>query len=154
MTEHNLVAKPIVKDQYWIVTDGIKKVGNIEANVAGYGVQLNGIFSQFDNTEQIKKSTKIIFTENAKPSKSPIPLYSEFPTTAKVYNSVMDVKRNLHLYSKSNKSKSLCAAGWFVMNQYGTKCIIFCPKYIFIQRYEYVGPFKTKTEAEAAINTV
>ena len=45
MTE--LVAKPIVKNQFWIVTDGNKKVGNIEANNAGYGVRLNGTFLQF-----------------------------------------------------------------------------------------------------------
>jgi len=32
--------------------------------------------------------------------------------------------------------------------------VIFCPKYIFIQRYEYKGPFKTKDEAEALINSV
>ena len=30
---------------------------------------------------------------------------------------------------------------------------IFCPKYIFVQRYAYVGPFKTKDEAKNKINT-
>ena len=57
MTE--LVAKPIVKNQFWIVTDGEKKVGNIEANNAGYGVQVNGTFLQFNNKEEIKKKTHI-----------------------------------------------------------------------------------------------
>ena len=32
--------------------------------------------------------------------------------------------------------------------------VIFCPKYIFIQRYEYQGPFKTKDEAELLINSI
>ena len=50
MTE--LIAKPIIKNQFWIVTDGEKKVGNIEANNAGYGVQLNGNFLQFDNANE------------------------------------------------------------------------------------------------------
>ena len=38
------------------------------------------------------------------------------------------------------------------MDQNGTKQAIFCPKYIFIQRYEYSGPYKTETEAQEAIN--
>ena len=59
MTE--LVAKPIVKNQFWIVTDGNKKVGNIEANNAGYGVQVNGTFLQFNNKEEIKKKAHIKF---------------------------------------------------------------------------------------------
>ena len=30
---NELVAKPIIKDQFWIVTDGEKKVGNVLAIV-------------------------------------------------------------------------------------------------------------------------
>ena len=32
--------------------------------------------------------------------------------------------------------------------------VIFCPKYIFVQRYQYQGPFKTKDEAELLINSL
>ena len=32
--------------------------------------------------------------------------------------------------------------------------VVFCPKYIFVQRYKYIGPFLTKEEAESLINTV
>ena len=149
MTE--LVAKPIVKNQFWIVTDGEKKVGNIEANNAGYGVQLNGTFLQFNNTEELKKQTQIKFANLKQTSKVPVP-YPEYPTTARVYNSICDVKRGLHLYTKTKKSKCLHAAGYFVMDQNGTKVIAFCPKYIFIQRYPYEGPFNTESEAKSKIN--
>lgn len=151
MTE--LVAKPIVKNQFWIVTDGHKKVGNIEANNAGYGVQINGTFLQFSNTEDLKKSTHIRF-ENFKQNKTKTTIpYPEYPTTARVYNSICDVKRGLHLYTKTRKSKCLHAAGWFVMDQNGNKTVAFCPKYIFIQRYPYSGPYKTEQEAKLQINT-
>jgi len=152
MTE--LVAKPIVKNQFWIVTDGDKKVGNIEANNAGYGVQINGTFLQFNNTEELKKKTKIKF-EPLKTDKTPVKLpYSEYPTPKRIYNSVFDVQRGLHLFTTSNKSKCLHAAGWFVLDQNGTPGVVFCPKYIFIQRYPYSGPYKTESEANAKINTV
>ena len=150
MTE--LIAKPIIKNQFWIVTDGEKKVGNIEANNAGYGVQLNGNVLQFDNANELKKKTQIRF-EPLKSNKTKVAMpYPQYPTPAKIYNSIFDVQRGLHLFTTSKKSKCLHAAGWFVMDQNGTKQAIFCPKYIFIQRYEYSGPYKTETEAQEAIN--
>lgn len=151
MTE--LVAKPIVKNQFWIVTDGNKKVGNIEANNAGYGVQLNGTFLQFNNADELKKSTKIKFESIANTISKPTHPYPEYPTTKRVYNSILDIQRGLHLFTKTKKSKCLHAAGYFVIDQNGTKQVSFCPKYIFIQRYAYQGPFKTEAEALSVINT-
>ena len=148
----NLIAKPIVKNQFWIVTDGDKKVGNVVANNAGYGVQLNGTSLQFDNTEEIKKTTKIRFEPTkSNNTKAMIP-YPEYPTTARTYNSMFDVKRGLHLYTKTKKSKCYHSAGWFVIDQNGVDQVTFCPKYIFIQRYPYQGPFKTEDEAKIVIN--
>jgi hypothetical protein len=152
MTE--LIAKQIVKDQFWVVTDGEKKVGNITANNSGYGVQLNGTSLQFKNTADIKKNAKIRF-EPIKSNNTKISMpYPEYPTTAKTYNSMFDVKRGLHLYTKTRKSKCFHAAGYFVIEQNGVKSVQFCPKYIFIQRYPYEGPYKTQNEANIQINTL
>jgi hypothetical protein len=57
MTE--LIAKPIIKDQYWVVTDGDRKVGNVQANSAGYEVILNGSTLQFNNTKDIQKTYEV-----------------------------------------------------------------------------------------------
>ena len=151
MTE--LVAKPIVKNQFWIVTDGEKKVGNIEANNAGYGVQINGTFLQFNNADDLKKNTRIRFESIANTISKPTHPYPEYPTTTRVYNSILDIQRGLHLFTKTKKSKCLHAAGYFAINQNGVSQIIFCPKYIFIQRYAFKGPFKTEAEAKTVINT-
>jgi hypothetical protein len=43
-------------------------------------------------------------------------------------------------------------AGWFAMKQGSEFTTILCPKYIFIQRYDYHGPFKTEEEAKQQIN--
>ena len=151
---NELVAKPIIKDQYWVVTDGTKKVGNVLANSAGYEVILNGSTLQFNNTEEIKKKTKISFQIN-KSNKTKIELpYPDYPTTNRTYNSLFDIKRKLHLFTKTTNSKCYHAAGWFVINQNGTNSVIFCPKYIFIQRYDYHGPFKTESEANSLLNTL
>ena len=148
-----LIAKPIIKDQYWVVVEGDKKVGNVLANSAGYEVILNGSSIQFDNTADIKKKTKIKFQVlKSDNTKIEFP-YPEYPTPNKTYNNVFDVKRKLHLFTKTANSKCLHAAGWYVLSVTNTPEVVFCPKYIFIQRYPYQGPFKSETDANSHINS-
>jgi len=150
MTE--LIAKPIIKDQFWVVTDGEKKVGNVLANSAGYEVVLNGSAVQFHNTKDIQKKTKISF-QPMKSNKTKVEMpYPEYPTTTKTHNNIFDIKRKLHIFTKTKKSKCYHVAGYFVIDQNGVKQVSFCPKYIFIQRYDYQGPFKTEVEANSLLN--
>lgn len=149
---NTLIAKPIIKNQYWVVTDGSKKVGNVIADGSGYEVKLNGVLRHFSNTEDIKKKANIRF-EQVKSNKTKIKLpYPELPTTSRIYNSMFDIKKKLHLFTKTKKSKCYHAAGYYVITQNNEKQVVFCPKYIFIQRYPYHGPFKTEEEAKKLIN--
>lgn len=149
---NTLIAKPIIKNQYWVIIDGDRKVGNVMAEGTGYDVKINGNHKHYESADEISKFIKIRF-EPYKTNKTKIELpYPEFPTTAKVYNSMFDIKRKLHLFTKESKSKCYHAAGWYAMNCNGNKQAVFCPKYIFIQRYSYMGPYKTETEANTAIN--
>lgn len=148
-----LIAKPVVKGQYWVVVEGDKKVGNVLANNSGYQVKINGNNIQFKNTEDIQKKTKIRFQPLKSDKSRPTVPYPEYPTTSRIYNSMFDVKRKLHLYTKTKKSKCYYAAGWFLISQNKDYEAIFCPKYIFLQRYDYRGPFKTENEARENINT-
>jgi hypothetical protein len=144
-----LIAKPVVKNQYWIVTDGKEKVGNVIADGSGFEVKLNGNKKHFKTTNAIKRQTSIEFEQVEK--QKPVPPLSSFPTPSKTYNNVLDLKRKLHIFTKSQKSKCYHAAGYFVLNQ-GEPSVVFCPKYIFVQRYEYSGPYKTESEAKIALN--
>ena len=56
----NLKAKPIVKNQYWVVTDGEKKVGNVVAEGNGYELKINGNSQYFTTTKAIEKNASII----------------------------------------------------------------------------------------------
>lgn len=147
-----LIAKPVVKNQFWIVTDGEKKVGNVIAEGSGFDVKLNGSVAHFKNTSAIKKQTRIEFESINKKTKLDT-TFTEYPTTSKVYNSVFDIKRKIHLYTKTPKSKCYYAAGYYVLYQGSEPVVTFCPKYIFVQRYKYEGPFKTENEAKNVINT-
>ena len=145
--KETLIAKPIIKDQYWVVTNGTEKVGNVIATGSGYEVKINGAVSHFENTSKIKRLVQIEFQPLKKKPKPKLP-YVAYPTTGNVHNSVIDIKRKLHLFTKTAKSKCFYAAGWFRINQGQTIETVFCPKYIFILRYDFSGPYKTETEAK------
>ena len=151
----SLIAKPVVKNQFWIVTDGDEKVGNVLADGSGFEVKLNGNKTHFKNTKAIERITnnKLENVTKFKTTVKDLP-FSEYPTTSKVYNSMLDVKRKLHLFTKTVKSKCYYAAGWYTVKQGAESKAIFCPKYIFIQRYEYTGPYKTKDDAENVLNSI
>jgi hypothetical protein len=51
----NLIAKPIVKNQYWVVTDGEKKVGNVIQEGSEYKVKLNNKTELYDSKKAIEK---------------------------------------------------------------------------------------------------
>lgn len=144
-----LIAKPVVKDQFWIVTDGGNKVGNVVADNNGYNVLLNGQVQHCANTTDIMREHSIHFErKTAKKSRNTAP-FAVWPTNSKTYNNMYDIKRKLHLYTKTRASKCYYVAGHYAINLNGVWQTVFCPKYIFIQRYAYHGPFASQAEAES-----
>jgi hypothetical protein len=146
-----LIAKPIINNQFWIVTDGKEKVGNLLAHGSQFELKMNGNTVFFD-TEKSIQSANIQF----QPVKEAVKTQSEFnvwPTTETVHNNVLEIKRKLHLFTKEVASKCYYTAGYFAMKINNEWCVTFCPKYIFIQRYEYIGPFKSEYEAAEKINS-
>lgn len=151
----NLIAKPVVKNQYWIVKDGDKKVGNVIADGNGYDVKLGNNITHYPNTKAIATKTKIEFAKTKEEKKPTNPIFATYPTgTTKIYNSVLDIKRKIHLFTKSTKSKCFHAAGWYAIRQGEEFLSVLSPKYIFIQRYEYHGPYMTEEEVKNVINTL
>jgi hypothetical protein len=151
---NNLIAKPVVKNQYWIVTDGKQKVGNVIAKGSGYQVKIGNQHKEYPSTRSISTKEKIEFIPPAKQETKVINPFNTYPTVGKVFNSMLDVKRKIHLFTKTAKSKCYYAAGWYVIKQGQEFSVILCPKYIFVQRYECYGPFLSKDEAKNTINTI
>jgi hypothetical protein len=141
----SLIAKPIVENKLWLITDNGIKVGNLELTNKGYNLKLHGKQFNYDSTKTVEELAKIEFDggRSVKPAIS----YAKWPTDSKTYNDVFDVKRKLHIYTKTKSSKCYHAAGWFNMNVNGQWQTIFCPKYIFVTRYEYNGPYMSEEEA-------
>lgn len=145
----SIIAKPIVKDQFYILTQDDKKVGNIEATGDGFAVRINNQVMPFKTIAMIRKQVDIEFPAvGNKPNKEPASYQVQgYPSGSRVYNPIWDVQHKLPLYTKNRKSRSWFAAGWYQVKQRRTWAIVQSPKLITLARYPYQGPFYTKEEA-------
>lgn len=144
-----LIAKTIVPDQFWVVVGDTGKVGNIDRHDHGYTVKINGSEHYYSSKSDLLHDFSIIMDSGQLNLHRD--LYTDLPTDGEVHNKVIDIKRRLYIYTKTTDSRCYYASGWFAMKADAGWDIEFCPKYIFLQRREYLGPFHTRAETERAI---
>lgn len=147
MTELN--AKPIVDGKFWIVEDQGNKVGILKITE-----QKKYVFSSKDNVAIFDNKKKLVeqfgkdFFQTKKQEiteQIANDVYG-YPTSTTPHNPMFDVKRNLPLFTKSDKSKSVYCAGYYTIKFDKGWVRSFCPKLITIERYPYDGPFLTELE--------
>ena len=144
-----LVAKPVIDKQFWILQDGDQKVGNIEACAGGYQVKIQNQIAQFKTIRMAAERINIQFESikkitTGKPIKN---LVHGYPAAGRIYNPMWDIKMKLPVYTKTIKSKSWFAAGWYRVKKGRSWTVTQDPKLIVLQRYAYAGPFYTQEEA-------
>lgn len=144
-----LIAKPVIDKQFWILQDGNQKVGNIEACAGGYQVKINNQVAQFKTIKMAAQRVNIEFESVNKTVRTPLRTNSVhgYPTGAKAYNPMWDVKMKLPVYTKTSKSKSWFAAGWYLIRKGRSMTTVLNPKLIVLQRYPYQGPYHSEQEA-------
>jgi hypothetical protein len=145
----NAVAKPVVKNKYWIVESDGNKVATIQA------VEEGGFSFVRDNTRETFASIKMISKkyniEFAKAEKSKANKNSDvygFPCKGNSHNEIYDVARRLPIYTTSPKSRSYFCAGYYLIKFNNSWIKEYCPKLITLNRYEFIGPFKTEAELQ------
>jgi len=150
-------AKPILKNKFWLVEDEGERIGTLSVNDDKFMLSDKSGTRFFDNEKQLKKKLGKDFLFDALEIKETLPAISEvhgYPTSNLPYNSMFDVKRKLPLFTKSEKSKSIYCAGYYVIRFDKGWVKSFCPKLITIERYGYKGPFKTEIEMRQELSRV
>lgn len=152
----NSMAKILVPNKEWLVTDDNKKIGSISKNKKGYTFMRKGKSMDFKDLAEVKKEFGIaLFEESIKKHKEPadknFSIY-DFPCRSKPYDPVYSVKKKLPLFAKSSKSKSQYCAGYYIILRRKGWATSFCPKLITLDRYPYHGPFKSEQEMKAMLN--
>ena len=143
-----IIAKPVIANQYWILHRDNQKVGNIEACDGGYQVKINNSISQYRTIDMAAQRAQIEFvpadaTADHKPN-----LVHGYPAAGRVHNAVWNIPLKLPLFTRSTKSKSWFAAGWYTVYRNRTWRVVQDPKLIALQRYKYRGPFQTEQQAQ------
>ena len=142
-----LIAKPVVKNKFWVVEDQGKKIATIQAVEDGGIVYVHNDYREkYPSIKILSKQHNIKFTVPAKIIKEKTNQVYGYPISGNFYNVVYDVKKRLPIYTKTEKSKSQYCAGYYLLllNDIWTKA--FCPKSISVNRYQYLGPFCTEVE--------
>lgn len=149
-------AKPVLDDKFWIVEDSGVRIGTLSKNEDGFLVSRSGKVDFYKNENQLKRkfgknflTAKIV----AKDKQDNLSVHG-FPTRSVPYNSMYDIQRKLPLFTKSEKSKSVYCAGYYLIKFNVNWLKSFCPKLITVERNEYIGPFKTELEMKAALSNV
>ena len=154
-TMNELYAKPIVDGKFWIVEDQGNKVGILKVTE-----QKKFVLSSKDNVRVFDSKKKLFETfgknffiskQEEKPKEQDQDVHG-YPASSVPYNPMYDVKRHLPLFTKSNKSKSVYCAGFYIIKFDKGWVKSFCPKLITVERYQYEGPFKTEIEMKQRLN--
>ena len=148
------IAKPVVKDKFWIVEQYGSKVATIQAidEDGGYAYVHDNQREIFPSIKLLSKKYNIVFAKADKASKSIENDIYGFPTSGKPHNALFDLQRYLPIYTKDRKSKSYFSAGYYAVKLNNTWARQFCPKLITLNRYEYCGPFSTLEAAQKEVN--
>jgi hypothetical protein len=144
-----LVAKPVIDKQFWILQENNRKVGNVEACAGGYQVKINNQVTQFKTIKMAAQRVNIQFESAPRMPrpKSTVTHAHGYPVSGRVYNPMWDVSQQLPIYTKTDKSKSWFAAGWYNVRKGRHWQTVLAPKLIVLQRYAYQGPYYTEQEA-------
>lgn len=153
MTE--LKAKPVIKNKFWIVEQDGEKIATIQAvDEGGFVYVHDDQRERFPTVRLLKNKLNIVFDKSSAKSprrtESTAEVYG-FPSGFKSYNCLYDVSRRLPIFTKTAKSKSYFCAGHYAIKFNNTWTRAFCPKLITLQRYEFLGPYKTKEELSQKI---
>jgi hypothetical protein len=148
-----IVAKAVIPDQYWILREDDRKVGNIEADPQGFRVRIGDEVRTFRTINTMRRHVQVEFEQqpgNKKSRATGNSVYG-YPTTARPYNAVYDVQHQVPLWTREPRSRSWLSAGWYLVRQGRNWSVVQCPKLIMLERYEYQGPFSSESEARARL---
>jgi hypothetical protein len=154
----DIYAKAIIENKFWIVEKDGAKFATLRKNEDNRFVMSNELgIKIYDTkkslTDQFGKNFFVVKILKEADNANPDEVHG-FATSTTPFNAMFDIKRKLPLFTKSDDSKSLYCAGYYVIKFDKGWVKSFCPKLITLQRYEFKGPFKTEFEMKQVLSNV
>jgi len=140
-------AKPILKNKFWIIESDGERIGTLsKQDDKRYMYSCTTGTEYFDDTKSFNsyigglKWDKDSISDGSNATKE----IHGFSTSSTPYNVMYNVQKKLPLFTKSKKSKSLYAAGYYIIKFDKGWVRSFCPKLVTLEKYQSKGPFKTE----------
>jgi hypothetical protein len=146
-----LIAKPVIKNKFWIVENQGQKIATIQAiEEGGFAYVHDEHRKRYASIKLLSKEHNIKFDTTTKKEKIAVQDYNVYgyPVSNKPWNILYDVKHQFPVYTKTSKSKSYYCAGYYIIRFSNGWVKSYCPKFITLNRYEFQGPFKSKDEMQ------
>ena len=134
----DIIAKPVVKNKFWIVESGGTKIATIQAiDEGGFVYVHDDQREMFPSIKLLSKKYNIEFVKAERPRREKQDVYEVygFPTPNQPNNEVLDVQRYLPIYTKGAKSKSFFCAGYYIIRFSNTWVRAYCTKLITLNSY-------------------
>tara|TARA_X000000950_G_C13470030_1_gene479389 strand:+ start:36 stop:560 length:525 start_codon:yes stop_codon:yes gene_type:complete len=156
-------AKTLIKDKFWIVEENGQKLGTLQKKDDNGWIFLTKADKRqvYHTPESLQEKfgIDIFSTEHQVETADDVSdsgntdyhVYN-FPCSQKPYNEMWDVQKQLPIYTKTPKSKSLFCAGYYIICFEKGWRKAYCPKVITLQRYPFKGPIKSKLEMQQVLN--
>ena len=154
-------AKTLVKDRFWILEENGQKLGTLQKKEGNGWIFLSKADSRevFHTPESLRErfGIDVLTPAPVEEIKTEEVIIEEFevhgyPVSQQPYNPMFDVQKQLPIYSKTPKSKSLFCAGYYIICFEKGWRKAYCPKLITLQRYPYRGPIRSKIEMQQVLN--
>ena len=144
------IAKPVVPNREWIICGSNKKIGTVTKVSKGYVFTKNGQRANFSNLSELITQCGVSFKPEDRPveAKKPKTAY-DYPTLDEPVHVQYDVQRKLPLYAVASGSASYFCAGYYYIKYRSGWAMEFCPKLLTLDRYRFVGPFKSIKELQS-----
>lgn len=154
-------AKTLVQDRFWIIQENGEKIGTLQKQDNNDWIFL----SKKDQRETFNNEKALIdrfgaglFANNSERQEVSNAGDTKehdvhgYPVNQQAYNPMFDVQKQLPIYTKTPKSKSLFCAGYYIICFEKGWRKAYCPKVITLQRYPFKGPMKSKLEMQQVLN--
>lgn len=146
--------KPLLENKFWIVEDDGVRIGTLTRDDEKFIFSKKGEISFHNETQAKKQFGKNFLTATITNQDGNSQTIHGYPTKGKTFNEMYDISRKLPLFTKSDKSKSVYCAGYYLIKFNTIWLKSFCPKLITIEKNQYMGPYKTEYEMKLALSYV
>lgn len=149
-----LKAKVVMPNKFWILENlngqrsGTMSMYPNSATHNAVKIAMNGEETVYDNINVACRELGINMDMPAVEETTAINdnIVSGYPAHCQPFHPTWDIKRKIPIFTKTEKSRTLHAAGYYIIRFDTGWAPSFCPKVSTLDSNEYQGPFKDKLE--------